>query len=232
MNAKFISFEGIDYCGKTTQIKRLEAYLKEHNIPNFVGVEPGSTALGGTLRRILKRPTDVYVSMNELFKGNPDFPEIPLDQKRTDEAETLLFLAARAEFFKYIVEPKLKEGISVLADRFIDSTVAYQGGGRWQGDRDVVALINRLNNFVTKGKTPDLTFLLAIDYATMLKRSEGKRKDYIESSGERFYNGIIVQYTELADRNTGRIVRIDGKQTPEQIFEMEIIPRVKKLYGI
>ena len=232
MNPKFISFEGIDYCGKSTQIKKLEEFLNERDIPNFVGIEPGSTALGGTLRRVLKRPDYVYALMNEGFKDDPNFPEIPLEQKRTNEAETLLFLAARAEFVEHIVEPKIKDNISVLADRFIDSTVAYQGGGRWESDREIVALINKLNNFVTRGRIPDLTFLLSIDYATMIERSEGKRKDYMESLGPRFYNGVIIQYGNIADRNPERIVKIDGKQNPEKIFESEILPRVKKLYGI
>ena len=114
--ARFISFEGLDGCGKTTQIKKLGAYLAQSRIPHALTHEPGGTALGGALRRILKDPRSVYRAFNGVFAGHPDFQTLNEDEQRFSASELLLFLAARAEFVAQVVQPHLEQDVSVLTD--------------------------------------------------------------------------------------------------------------------
>jgi len=231
--AHFIAFEGIDCCGKTTQIGRLEKYLKENNIEVVTGKEPGSTGVGGALRRILKEPGISYKALNEAFADNPDFPPIPMhEQGRTSEAETLMFIAARAEYFEKIVKPTLEKGISFFSDRGPDSTTAYQGGGRYKGDPEKIAFIQQLNDFATQGFKPTITFLLDIPYHVMLQRIGSARKDFMEKQGPEFFKYTRQVYIQLAEDDPKRYVLINGEKTIDDIIKNDIKPVAKELYNI
>lgn len=231
MQGKLFSFEGIDCCGKSTQIKKLEEYLKKKNIPVFVAKEPGTTAIGGLLRKVLKHPKETYEFLNQTYKLDPDFTELPVDQQRTAEAEMLLFLAARAEFIQHVIKPHLNDGFTVLCDRFIDSTRAYQGGGRYNSEIKKIDIINILNNFVTIGISPTKTFLFNISYEEMLKRKKEEKPDFMESQGNEFFKRVIHEYKILAKENADRFVLIDGTKSIDEIFNNEIVQVINKLYG-
>lgn len=229
---KFISFEGIDNCGKTTQIKRLEAYLKERDIPVMVAREPGGTALGETLRKILKHPEKVYHLINKSYPRESDFLPLQENQKRTPISETLLFLTARAEFMHHLVLPNLEKGITVIADRLGDSTRAYQGGGRYASKSDIIRIINALNDFVLQERWPDKTFFLDIPYEVMIQRSQGEELDYMEKLGRDFFERTRREYQRIALENPRRVISVDGTLSQEAIFNHGILPHIKELYHL
>ncbi len=230
-NGNFFSFEGIDYCGKSTQIKLVADYLNAQDMPVVVGVEPGSTALGQVLRKILKSPKSVYRVCNREYKFDSDFMQINPDEPRTAQAEMLLFLAARSEFVDKFVRPNLEREVTVLADRFADSTRAYQGGGRFNSDPAMISAINTLNELVINSHWPRKTFILDIPYEVMMKRAEtrAQKKDYIESAGEAFFQRVIREYRAIARENPQRVVLIDGSQPAEVIFNEGILPYIAQL---
>jgi len=229
----FFSFEGIDYCGKTTQTKRLLDYLKGSSVPAILGAEHGTTSLGQVLRKILKEPRRMYVMYNREFKLDPNFEYIDVKQERNPASEMLLFLAARREFVTHFVLPNLEQGITVLADRFADSTRAYQGGGRFNSDPWWIDMINRLNNGVINGAWPDRTFFLDISYDNMLARarSNGKCLDAIESLGDAFFQRVIDEYRRIAAENPERVVAIDGTLDPDRIFNYHVLRSIDALFA-
>lgn len=229
---KFVSFEGIDNAGKGTQIKLLEAYLREKKISCMSIREPGGTALGEILRRIIKYPQQAYSLFNKAYAQEKDFALIPEDQQRTPEAELLLFLAPRAELMRHVILPNLEKGVSVIADRLGDSTRAYQGGGRFHSSPQIIQLINQLNDFVLKENWPDKTFFLDISYEVMLQRSKGAKLDYMEKLGEEFFERTRREYQRIALENPKRVVSLDGALSPERIFKHGILPHINQLYGI
>ena len=187
----FISFEGIDGCGKTTQIELLNNYLKEKNYETIVTLEPGGCEIGKNLRQIL------------LFhKGFV-----------SDVAEMFLYLADRAQHFEEIITKNINEGKIVLCDRCIDSTVAYQGYGR-NGD---IEQINLLNHIATKGRKPDLTIVFDIDIETAQKRV-GLTKDRMEKENLEFHQRVRQGYLELAKKHPTRIKVINANQKIEEVF--------------
>ena len=196
----FITFEGIDTCGKTTQLKKAAAFLAQHQISHVVEKEPGSTALGGTLRRILKEPAEIYHAMNLFFTNNPDFTHLNIHQERTPEAELFLFLASRADFLNHIVCPQLQQNKSVLADRFFDSTRTYQGGGLYHNDPEDLAFIQLAHEFLFRKNNvrPDLTFVLDIPVPVMKQRSRGQRLDAIEQRGDAYFERVRQAYLDIA----------------------------------
>jgi len=228
---KFISFEGIDNCGKTTQLELTAAYLKSKNIPIEVGKEPGTTALGSALRTIIKKQNEVYQLFNIVYQYDPDFTQISIDEKRTPEAELYLFMASRVEYIVNEVEPALKKGKSYLTDRTADSSDAYQGGGCFHSVPEKINLIKLLNNDALRGIWPDKTFLIDISYDCMISRSSGKKLDYMESKGRAFFERTINQYRINAAQNPERIV-IDGSQSINDIFEQGILPHINQLFNI
>lgn len=190
----FISFEGADGVGKTTQITLLIEYLKSKKRETFATREPGGTAVGEKVREILLDP-----SMEM--------------EKRT---ETLLYLSARAEHVEKIILPKVKDGIMVLSDRFSDSTLVYQGMAR---GLDVDTLI-KINNFATNGLLPDLTFLLDAPVERLAKRMQKRGKaDRIEQEGLKFQQLVREGFLQLAKRYLERIVVIDALESIEKIQE-------------
>ncbi len=183
----FITFEGLDFSGKTTQIKLLEEFLKKEGKKTLIIREPGGTEISEKIREIL------------LDKKNSGmFPE----------TELLLFYASRSQLFNEVILPKLKEGFYILSDRFFDSSIAYQGYGRGLG----VDFIKQLNNFALKGYEPDLTFFIDL---TIEKIEERKRQfkgsifDRIETSGRMFYEKVREGYLQLA-KDYSRFVLING----------------------
>ena len=225
----FISFEGLDNCGKTTQIKLLTNHLDSTDVPYVLSREPGGTALGGTLRRVLKEPVVVYATMNKTFTNNPDFQQLNVNQQRTAEAEMLLFQASRAEYCQHVVKPALDEGKLFISDRFYDSTRAYQGGGRFHSDPNVINAIQRTSDFAVNGYHPSKTFLLAISYEVMLERAGKSKLDFMERLGADFFQRVAAEYDAIAKIHSQRVVRIDGTLPPEEIFEEHIKPTIDQI---
>jgi len=185
----FISFEGIDGCGKSTQVELLEAFLETRDLEVVAVREPGGTALGERLREII-------------LHGEPVSPW----------AEVALFAAARAELVTEVIEPALRRGAIVLSDRFVDSSLIYQGVARGLGIENVL----QLNLHATDGRLPDVTFLLLIDPELSETRMSEER-DRIESEGADFRSKIDAGYRRLAQMYPERIVALDGSQPREQI---------------
>ncbi len=188
----FITFEGADGCGKTTQINLLAEYLKNKGETVVLTREPGGKGLGEKVREILLN-----------YQG-------PV----SDRCESFLFLADRAQNIDITVAPAVEKGEIVLCDRHIDSTVAYQGYGRGLD----IDRINMLNNIATNGKKPDLTFVFDIDVETSMKRV-GKEKDRLESAGIEFHNRVRKGYLELAKQEPQRIKVIDATKSIEDIHK-------------
>lgn len=200
MQGLFITFEGPDGCGKTTQMKLLAEYLEKKGEEVVLTREPGGKGLGEKVREIL----------------------LNYDGEVSERCESFLFLADRAQNIDIIVNPAVKAGKIVLCDRHIDSTVAYQGYGRGLD----IKRINMLNNLATNGKKPDLTFVFDVDVETSMKRV-GKEKDRMESAGIDFHNRVRQGYLELAKQEPNRIKVIDATKSIEEIHD-EVINILKK----
>lgn len=197
----FITFEGPDGCGKTTQMNLLAQYFEKKGKKVVLTREPGGKGLGEKVREILLN-----------YNGEV-----------SDRCESFLFLADRAQNIDIIVKPAVKQGEIVLCDRHIDSTVAYQGYGRGLGINE----INMLNNLATGGKKPDLTLVFDVDVETSMKRV-GKEKDRMESAGIDFHNRVRNGYLELAKQEPTRIKVLDATKTIEEIHE-KVVEIVEKL---
>lgn len=192
MQGLFITFEGPDGCGKTTQMKLLAEYFEKKGKEVVLTREPGGKGLGEKVREIL----------------------LNYDGEVSDRCESFLFLADRAQNIDIIVNPAVKEGKIVLCDRHIDSTVAYQGYGRGLS----IDRINMLNNLATNGKKPDLTLVFDVDVETSMKRV-GKEKDRMESAGIDFHNRVRKGYLELAKQEPKRIKVLDATKSIEEIHK-------------
>ena len=192
MQGLFITFEGPDGCGKTTQMKLLAEYFEKKGKEVVLTREPGGKGLGEKVREIL----------------------LNYDGEVSDRCESFLFLADRAQNIDIIVNPAVKEGKIVLCDRHIDSTVAYQGYGRGLN----IDRINMLNNLATNGKKPDLTLVFDVDVETSMKRV-GKEKDRMESAGIDFHNRVRKGYLELVKQEPKRIKVLDATKSIEEIHK-------------
>ena len=186
----FITFEGIDGCGKTTQLNRLKARLEARGVEVVATREPGGTALAESLRATLLHGGDIAA-----------------------RAELLLFGAARAQHAHEIIRPALERGAWVLCDRFIDSSESYQGGGLGLS-RD---FIRAMNEFATGGLTPDLTFFVDVAPAIGASRRAGEKADRIEARGAEFGQRVRAVYLEIAAREKARVVTVDGALAPDEV---------------
>jgi dTMP kinase len=194
----FISFEGSEGCGKSTQVKRLAARFERSGIPFLVTREPGGTPIGESIRELLQF--------------------VPHNAGMTPETELLLFEASRSQLVREIIKPALKRTVCVIADRFFDSTTAYQGAAR-KLDRQIV---EQLNTFAIGDCIPDITFVLDIDAETARSRmQQPRRADRMEQQPAEFYEQVRQAYRELAAREPNRIVLIDGSRDADKI-EKEI----------
>ncbi len=200
----FITFEGPDGAGKTTQIKLLYDYLKQEGFDVVVTIEPGGTVIGQKIRKILLDKKNAGIS---------------------HKAETLLFLASRAELVSKLITPALNEGKIVICDRFFDSTVVYQGIARDLGKKRILDM----SLWSTGGIVPDITFLLSIKAGRGKKRMDkaSKKRDRIELEENNFREKIFKGYLNIANENKDRFVIIDGEGNIEEIFK-EIKSRVKR----
>lgn len=196
----FITFEGIEGSGKTTQINLLKEYLVKKNYRVEITREPGGTSIGEQIRRILLDNNNKNIS---------------------GETELLLSLADRVQHLQGVILPALKEDKIVLCDRFSDSTLAYQGYGR----KIDLGLIENLHQIVLGEIKPDLTILLDIDISEGLKRAEtrnlqreeSEREERFEKEKLEFHQRVRNGYLELAKKNRERIKIIDGKRDREDI---------------
>ena len=190
----FITFEGSEGCGKTTQAQKLAERLARSGVTLLVTREPGGTPIGETIRELLQFA--------------------PHNSRMTPETELFLFEASRSQLVREIINPALERGICVIADRFFDSTTVYQGAARTL-DRE---LIERLNTFAVGDCIPDVTFVLDVNAATAKSRMQGPRKtDRMEQQPADFYERVREGYRALAKREPSRVVLIDGSRTADEI---------------
>ena len=190
----FITFEGSEGSGKSTQLRRLAARLERSGVPHLVTREPGGTPIGETIRELLQ-----FASHNSSM---------------TPEAELLLFEASRSQLVREIIKPALERGLCVIADRFFDSTTVYQGAAR-KLDREMV---ERLNSFAVGDCIPDITFVLDIDAANAKSRMQDPRRpDRMEQQPAEFYERVREAYRELATREAKRIVLINGARNADEV---------------
>lgn len=196
----FITFEGADGCGKTTQIKLLDEYLRAKGYQTLLTREPGSKGLGEKLREIL----------------------LNYDGEVSPVAESFLFLADRAQHVDCIIKPALEKGIIVLCDRHTDSTLAYQGYGRGLDLEE----IRKLNKIATSGLTPDLTIVLDVDIETSQARV-GAEKDRMESAGIEFFQRVRNGFLEIAKQEPERVKVINSADSIENIHKkvVELVAR-------
>lgn len=200
----FITFEGADGCGKTTQIELLNKYLQAKGFKTLVTREPGAKGLGEKLREIL----------------------LNYDGEVSPNCESFLFLADRAQHVDCIIKPALKDGVIVLCDRHTDSTVAYQGYGRLLD----IEQIKKLNEIAVNGLKPDLTIVFDIDIETSMQRV-GKTKDRMESAGTDFFNRVRNGYLAIAKEESNRVKVINSADAIENIHK-QVIELVDKQVNI
>ncbi|ODN30849.1 dTMP kinase [Fervidobacterium thailandense] len=186
----FISFEGLDGCGKSTQIELLAAYFERNGIEYVRVREPGGTSLGEEIRKLL------------------------LHKEMCARSELLLFLASRAQLVEEVIKPALSRGVVVIADRFAHSSNAYQGCGRGLG----YELVKSLNDFATDRVYPDIVFFLDIPEETVFQRL-GVEKDRIERETSEFWRNVRTCYMKMAQEEPERFIVIDGTADVSEIHE-------------
>jgi len=192
MRGKFITFEGADGSGKTTQIEKIKTYFKEQGFECLLTREPGGSDLLNKIREILLH-----------YDGEVD-----------DLCELLLYMADRAQHVKKVILPALEEGKIVLCDRYIDSSVSYQGFAR---GLDIDRIIS-LNKIATDNLNPDLTIVFDVATETAMKRV-GDEKDRLEQEGIEFHKKLRYGYLELAKMFPERIKVVDANLSIEEVFE-------------
>ena len=196
-NGLFITFEGSEGCGKSTQIQSLHAQLEAAGARTLVVREPGGTSAGEEIRQLV------------LQHRKDDTPIAP-------ECELLLFAASRAQLVREKIAPAISAGIHVIADRFYDSTTVYQGFGRGLD----LSAIRQINDFAVGRTHPDLTFLLDLDpaegHARAMQRSQG-RLDRMESESMDFFEKVRAGYLRLAREEAPRFTVLDGSLPRERL---------------
>ncbi len=194
----FITFEGSEGCGKSTQVLRLAARLEQQGVRTLITREPGGTAIGEKIRDLLQFAPESFAM--------------------TPETELLLFEASRAQLVRETIAPALEQGAVVISDRFFDSTTVYQGVAR----KLAPEIVQALNAFAIGAACPDVTFILDIDVQTarqrMLRRVRPVEvKDRMEQEPVEFYERVCEGYRELARKEPDRFIVIDGAQSADAI---------------
>jgi len=194
----FITFEGSEGCGKSTQVQRLAARLEQAGVRTLVTREPGGTAIGEKIRDLLQFAPESFAM--------------------TPEAEVLLFSASRSQLVRETILPALEQGTVVISDRFADSTTVYQGVARKLSPE----IVETLNAFAVGPARPDVTFILDIDVETARSRMLRRVRpvavhDRMEQEPIEFYARVCQGYRELAKREPDRFIVIDGAQSPDAI---------------
>ena len=193
MKGKFITIEGPDGAGKSTQVKKLSEHLKTIGYKVLTTREPGGTLLGERLREVLLST-----------EGESPVPE----------AEALIYAASRAQLVKKVIEPALQEGFIVICDRFVDSSLAYQGWARGLG----ITEIANINSWFLKDTWPDLTIILDIDPQQAFLRMQFK-KDRLESESLEFHKKVREGFLKVQDMYPKRVKIVDASAKPEEVFE-------------
>jgi dTMP kinase len=218
---KFITFEGLDGTGKSTQIEKLAKALRAHGQPVVVTREPGGTATGEKIRHVILDSATTGLS--------------PM-------AEMALMFASRAQHIREVIEPGISQGKVVLCDRFTDSTEAYQGSGRKLGSNQVL----ELHRILCNGLQPDLTILMDSDLATSVERARRrnvaktakagrshKDENRFEQENRAFFGRVRNGYLAIARREPERVVVIDARGTPSQTHAkvLDVVTRKLRLTG-
>lgn len=215
----FVTFEGLDGSGKTTQIRKLADWLERRGEPVLLTRQPGGTAIGDRIRTLL-------------LDSRTDSSTEPMSPL----TELGLMFSDRAQTIEQVIRPALAAGTIVLCDRFTDSTEAYQGGGRNLGSD----LVLQMHAVMCGGLQPDLTFLLLPDFDASLSRARrrnerhshtGKDEGRFEREQEPFYRRVFDKYKEIAARETGRIAVIDGDAQIQTIHEQIVAILSERLKG-
>ena len=194
-NGIFITLEGSEGCGKSTQIRHIAGFLRQGGHEVVILREPGGTVIGEAIRHLLQHDEDAA--------------------GMTPEAELLLFAASRAQLVREVIRPALERGAIVLCDRFLDSTTVYQGVARALCRNDVAAL----NEFSVGATLPDLTLLLDLDSGEGRRRAAGRKgpSDRMEQEGAEFYEAVRKGYLELTTENPQRFIVIDAGGSEEAV---------------
>jgi dTMP kinase len=205
---KFFAFEGIDGCGKSTQVSLLHDKLAKMDISVDCTREPGGTVISEKIRQILIDP---------------------LHSEMVDECEILLYLAARAQHVRQRIVPALEQGKIVLCDRFELATFAYQGYGR----NFPFEIMGQLNGFATGGCVPELTFVFDIPVEEAFKRMQrmNKLKDRLESAGDAFFHRIHDGYLDLGRKYPERVIIINAQRSVEEIHQ-EVMEKINPYISI
>ena len=194
MRGKFITFEGCDGCGKSTQLKLLSEYLQAQNIQHIFTREPGGGKISEAIREIL-------------LNGK--------NAEMTDECEALLYAAARVQHLHDRVEPALSQGKLVICDRYVDSSLAYQAYARGLGEEFVA----QINGYALKEYLPDATvFIDLTPEEAFLRKNGADANDRLEQAGLDFHKRVYAGFDALANRYPERFIRVNGRQTPSEIF--------------
>ena len=198
----FITIEGPDGSGKSTQIENIKRFFDAKNIPIVFTREPGGTPIGERIRSII------------------------LDNncaEMTDLTEALLYAASRAQHVEEVIKPAIKQGKIVICDRFVDSSLAYQGYGRHLGDK-----VRIINNYAIDGCIPDITFLLKLDPSVGKHRIREDMQDRLEHEKIDFHQEVFNGYLELERKYSNRIVGIDATRSIEDIRD-DIYEKLEEL---
>ena len=200
---KFITFEGCDGCGKSTQLRLLSEYLVQEGIPHIFTREPGGGKISEAIREIL-------------LSGK--------NMEMTDECEALLYAAARMQHLSDRVEPALAEGKLVICDRYVDSSLAYQAYARGLGRE----FVSQINGAALKKYRPDVTIFIDLTpEAAFLRKHGADENDRLEQAGMEFHKRVYAGYKALAEDEPERIVCVDGNKTPDEIFA-DVVGVLKK----
>ncbi|MDR6227137.1 dTMP kinase [Desmospora profundinema] len=195
MNGLFITFEGPEGGGKSTQIGQLAHWLKERGWQVTLTREPGGTPIGDRVRTILLDPASSEMVLR---------------------TEMLLYAASRAQLVEQVIRPALDRGDVVLCDRYVDSSIVYQSVGRLGAIEEVIAI----NRIATGGLTPSRTYLLDLPVAEGMRRLQSRREgiDRMEGKGDSFHEQVRQGFLQLARRESDRFVTLDAVQSPEKVF--------------
>ncbi|MBQ4054021.1 MAG: dTMP kinase [Clostridia bacterium] len=194
MRGKFITFEGCDGCGKSTQLRLLSEYLTKNGVPHIFTREPGGGKISEAIREIL-------------LSGK--------NMEMTDECEALLYAASRVQHLSDRVEPALSEGKLVICDRYVDSSLAYQAYARGLG----LDFVSKINAFALENYLPDVTvFIDLTPEAAFLRKHGADENDRLEKAGMAFHKRVYEGYKAVAAAEPNRVVCVDGNQTPDKVF--------------
>ena len=205
MRGMFITFEGPDKAGKSTQIRLLCQYYEQNGIPYLLTREPGGCPVSEKIRQLLLDPS------NEMG---------PI-------CEAMLYAAARSELVQQVLKPALERGTTVICDRFVDSSIAYQGYGRQLGAQKVA----QLNEWAIDGLTPDITFYLSIRPEIAQQRMDQMHKDRLESADDAFRERVTQGYEALLQAQPERFTVIDANGSIEQIHQAIVAILEERMRG-